>query len=519
MRTKSLVFAGILLLLALAGALILQYSTPIGLGLTNDSQAYLNGARNLLEGNGYGYTSGRVEVKPITHFPPAYAATIAGVSLVSGLEPQRAARVLALVLFAANILLAGLLLGWITRSRLMAVLGALLVLTSEIIFYVHGYLLSEPLYLLVSGLALLLTAVYFERQRWLLLAFAGVLASYAYLTRYVGAAVIAAILIALLLVQPGLKQKLRSASIFLAFNLPGVIAWSLRNLRLTGNPTNRDLFFHPIAADEVRLGLKNFWTWFMPANYTPDAPGAGWGWAAAALGLLLAAGVLLALLRLKREPQEQATRQPALFLLGLYALGYAALIFISMTFVDSSTKFEFRMIVPALLSGTLFLLGWLWQLLSHRPVWIRGLVLACVFGLMLTGAQDTRDRVAMFHNDGQGFLALNWRISKTVAFVNDTLDPQRLIYSNRAPVIYLLTDRTAYVLPTPDDGVKQQQRADYQAKLEELRQDVANGAVVILFEYDVLLASPDGRAWVEDITQGMVPIERTSDGIVFAAER
>lgn len=519
MRTKSAAFAAILLLLALAGALVLHYSTPIGLGLTNDSQAYLNGARNLLEGKGYGYTSGRGEIKPITHFPPAYAATIASVSLVSGLEPQRAARLLALVLFAANILLAGLLLGWITRSRLMAVLGALLVLTSEIVFYVHGYLLSEPLYLLVSGLALLFTAIYFERQRWPLLAIAGVLASYAYLTRYVGAAVIAAILIGLLVVLPGLKQKLRSALIFLGFSLPGVIAWSLRNLRLTGNPTNRDLIYHPIAADEITLGLRNFWTWFMPANYTPSTPGAGWGWAAAAVGLLLAAGVLFALFRLKHKPEEQAMRHPSLFLLGLYTLGYAALIFLSMTFVDSSTKFEFRMIVPMLLAGTLFLLGWMWQVLAQRPIWLRWLVLACIFGLMLTGAQDTRDRVAVFHKDGQGFLALNWRISKTVAFINDTLDPQRLIYSNRAPVIYLLTNRTAYVLPTRDDGVKEQERADYQAKLAELHQDVADGAVVVLFEYDVLIATPEGRAWVADITQGMVPIERTSDGIIYAAQR
>ncbi len=190
-----------------------------------------------------------------------------------------------------------------------------------------------------------------------------------------------------------------------------------------------------------------------------------------------------------------------------------------MTFVDSSTKFEFRMIVPALLAGTLFLLGWLWQALAQRPVWLRSLVLACVFVLILTGAQDTRERVETFHNDGQGFLAMNWRISKTVAFINDTLDSQRLIYSNRAPLIYLLTDRTAYVLPTPVDGVKEQERADYQAKLEELRQDVANGAVVILFDYDALITGAEGRAWVEDLTQGMVPIERTSDGIVFAAGR
>ncbi len=159
MRTKSLVFTTILILLALAGALILQYGTPIGLGLTNDSQAYLNGARNLLEGNGYGYTSGRGEVKPITHFPPAYAATIAGVSLVSGLEPQRAARLLSLVLLAANILGAALLLWWTTRSRMMAVLGALLVLTSEVIYFVHGFLLQK----VVIGLRIL---PFLPRGRW-----------------------------------------------------------------------------------------------------------------------------------------------------------------------------------------------------------------------------------------------------------------------------------------------------------------------------------------------------------------
>lgn len=517
MKSRYLITLAILLLLALAGAVILNYSTPIGLGLTNDSQAYLNGARNLLAGNGYGYTSGMGEIKPITHFPPAYALTIAAASLATGLEPQRAARLLALVLMAFNILLTGLALGWMTRSRLMAVLGGLLVLTAEVFLYVHGFLLSEPLFLLTSNLALLVTAVYFERPRWPLLAAAGLLAGFAYLTRYVGAAVFGAVLAGLLAVLPGWRQKARSVLVFLAFGLPGVIAWTLRNLTLTGNPTNRELIYHPIAPDELVLGMKNFWTWLMPANYTPDRPGIAWAWAAAGVGLLILAGVLIAWLRVKRPVQNLTVRPAAMFLFGLYALGYALLIFLSMTFIDSSTKFEFRILMPAVLAGSLFLLGWAYQGLLRRPVWLRAAALVVFAGFLLWSAQDDRDWIALFRQDGQGFLALNWRISKTVEYINQ-LPQDKLIYSNRAPVIYLLTDRTAYVLPTPEDGVKEREREGYLAELEKVREDVRNGAVIVLFNDSGLTDDPGGRAWVAELTQGMAVVERTSDGTIYGAD-
>ena len=75
-KTRSIlglcITALVLIGLAAGGVWIMQYSTPIGLGLTNDSSAYLAGARNLRAGAGYGYTSGGGEVKPLTHFPHGY---------------------------------------------------------------------------------------------------------------------------------------------------------------------------------------------------------------------------------------------------------------------------------------------------------------------------------------------------------------------------------------------------------------------------------------------------------------
>lgn len=507
----------VLIGLAAGGVWIIQYSTPIGLGLTNDSSAYLAGAQNLRAGAGYGYTSGGGEVKPLTHFPPGYSLAIAVVNL-SGLEVQRAARLLNLLLFGFNVLIGGLTLGWMTRSRGAALLGGLLVVTSEVMIYVHAYLLSEPLYLAASGLALLLAAIYMENRRWPLLAAAGLLTSYAYLTRYVGLAVYGAVLVALLAALPGWKQKLRSAGIFLAFSLPGVVAWSLRNLSLTGNTTNRLMAFHPINAVEAQTGIHNFWTWWMPSWFMPKLPAvAGWWVGAALIAALVAAGTLLALKRAWRpNTAGYPARQPALLLYGLYALGYAAVILASMTFMDSSTEFEYRIIVPTLLSGILFLLGWLWQAVARRPAWLRAAALLLVAGLLLLSWQDARGQMEKLHQDGQGFLSLSWRISKTVQYIQN-LPPGRIIYSNRAPVIDLLTDKTAYVLPTPVDPVTQQPRKDYAANLADLREDVKNGALVIIFQHEALLAKPENRVWIAEITQGMVAIEEFGDGIVYSA--
>lgn len=516
-RWIAWITALVLIALAAGGVWIMQYSTPIGLGLTNDSSAYLAGASNLRAGEGYGYTSGGGEVKPLTHFPPGYSLAIAAVNL-SGLEVQRAARMLNLLLFALNILIGGLTLGWMTRSRGAAIIGALLVITSQVMIYVHAYLLSEPLYLAASGLALLLAAVYLEKQRWPVLAGAGLLASYAYLTRYVGLAVYGAILVTLIAALPGWSRKLRSAGIFLASSLPGIILWSVRNLLLTGNTTNRQMVFHPINAVEAQTGIHNFWTWWMPSWFMPKLPAvAGWWIGAALIGLLVVVGALLALKRSwGPRKAEMPARQPALLLYGIYALGYAAVILASMTFMDSSTEFEYRIIVPALLSASLFLLGWLWQVVARRPAWLRAAALVMVGGLLLLSWQDARGQMEKLHQDGQGFLSLSWRISKTVQYIQN-LSPGRIIYSNRAPVIDLLTDKTAYVLPTPVDPVTQQPRKDYAANLADLREDVKNGALVIIFQHEALLARPENRVWIAEITQGMVAIEEFGDGIVYSA--
>ncbi|MBN2676604.1 MAG: hypothetical protein JXR32_00915, partial [Anaerolineaceae bacterium] len=53
-----LVFIGLLLVIAVAGAWLVRVNTPFGLGMYPDSVTYIQGARNLLDGNGFTQFSG-----------------------------------------------------------------------------------------------------------------------------------------------------------------------------------------------------------------------------------------------------------------------------------------------------------------------------------------------------------------------------------------------------------------------------------------------------------------------------
>jgi len=120
--TKPRAFFSTLLLLALAslgGVFLVLYATPEGLGLSDDSIAYIAGARSLLSGDGYreAYLASNGYV---THFPPAFSITLALIGL-SGIDPLRAARYLIAFLFGANMFLSGIV-GWkMTKSALAGI--------------------------------------------------------------------------------------------------------------------------------------------------------------------------------------------------------------------------------------------------------------------------------------------------------------------------------------------------------------------------------------------------------------
>ena len=96
-------------LLAVLGAFLILAATPEGLGLSDDSIAYIAGARSLLAGDGY-REAWLESNQPVTHFPPVFSGTLALIGL-TGIDPINGARLVNALLFGINAALLGLL-GW-----------------------------------------------------------------------------------------------------------------------------------------------------------------------------------------------------------------------------------------------------------------------------------------------------------------------------------------------------------------------------------------------------------------------
>src|SRR5512143_3733008 len=137
----------IALAIAAAGAVaLLFYSTPQGLGLNDDSIAYIAGARSLLSGQGY-RELWLVSAGYVTHFPPGFPGALAFLSLLTGVDPLRTARLLNALLFGLNTYLIGWLVLRMTGSRAAGLLTAILFALTPSLLRIHANAMSEPLYI------------------------------------------------------------------------------------------------------------------------------------------------------------------------------------------------------------------------------------------------------------------------------------------------------------------------------------------------------------------------------------
>jgi 4-amino-4-deoxy-L-arabinose transferase-like glycosyltransferase len=469
-------------LLAALGTFLVLYATPQGLGLSDDSIAYIAGARSILAGNGY-RAIWLASNKPVTHFPPGFSGVLAIVGL-SGLDPLRGARFVNSLLFGANTFLLGFI-GWrMTRSQLAGVLLAVLFLFNASMFRVHAVAMSEPLYIFFSLLGFITFSNYFQTDRYRWLVLTGVFTALSYLTRYAGLALFATFFLALILLREDWRRRLTSAAVFLTGFAPFALAWGIRNKLAADNATNRTLVYHPITQENINTGIYNFSEFLVPFETWRRAlmkiPNL---FAAVIFVIALVLLVWVAHKGLKKFFQPAGESPEILsFTTALYIFGYLASITATMLLFDASTKFKLRIVSPlfiGLLTLLVFLLQWLW---SRRAVYWRILsALVTIFVLALSAAGMTAS-VTQLRKGGQGYASFVWFDSEAMAFLRG-LPKDLQIYSNQPGPVYLYTDRAGYVLPDLVDPVTGLPRSGYEEGVAALRQDVLSGdAVLVLFK-------------------------------------
>ena len=507
----------LLILLVVIGGLaawMLKTATPYGLGLRNDSAQYIFGARNLLAGNGYMRTSGGGELKPITTVPPAFSTAIAAVSL-SGLEAMRSARFLIIALLGLDVILLGYLVYRLTRSVGLALAAGALFGCSVVILDNFAWMMSEPLFVFIWLACFILFDRYVKSRRKLWLVVLGFLCGVAYLTRYIGITLPVTFGLVLVIFEPGLKPKLISVSCLVLPFLPFVAGWAIRNTLLIGNPANRTFLSHIVTPEKIQYGIDNFWDWLLPNSLADILAKNQYSIHILfyiLFGLFLA-GTCYAIVRMFRQRATQ-TRTAAISLgllaVALYGLVYPIMTLFSMSFVDASTILDHRLLIPFyLVVLILFMAGLAWLFARQAVIWKVVTVLVILTSVGVTGWEGWQE-VKTLEQNGLGFNSLGVKESPTIRYIEQM--PPGILYTNKAYMVYIITDRLAYMLTGPTDPVTTLEREHSGAEMAAMRQAVIEGTAYLVYFKDEGYAT---EAWYLALTAGLRPIEEFSDGIIF----
>ena len=513
-RWRPFLFLILLAVVALAAAALIFDLTPYGVGVSSDSILYLGGAENIRRGLGWSRLSGGGTIEAITHFPPLYSLLVAGYSGLRG-DGLTGARELDAGLFAGLVLAVGLGVMAVGGGRTQALIVALVVAVSPILIPLYTWAVPEPLFLVLGFLALvgLTLGLRHDRAGWFFAA--GSLAALAYLTRYIGIALIATGVV-LVLARPGWDRR-KKGSRLLFFLLPAlipVLLLSVRNFALAGTMTNRTVAWHPIGLTKWKSPLGLIWGWLLPYEFTYPA----------LLVTLAVAGALLVVLGfflLRRraalaDSVREWLRRPSLSGTALaYAVVYSVSVGFSLFFFDAATPVDDRIAAPVYLSVVLAAAGGAAVAFGNRTASIatRAEVVVFVALLWISYVQRSFDLRLELREDGQGFSSRGWHASAT-AKAAGRLPSETLLYTNNPEALYFLTGLGSFRLPAQTDSVTLRSN-NVSAPLERIRARLmAEAGAVVMFG-----GAEAQREWgyLEPLLSTLVLAESTSDGRIYVA--
>ena len=502
-----------MLVLCGAAAWLFLYTTPDGVGLTNDSAAYIGGARSLLAGKGYVRIGGDGLPRPITHFPPFYSIVLAMVSQITKTDPLETAKWVNLVCAVMNQALFMTALLVLTGSQFTAVLGGITFLCAGPVLQAHVYGLSEALFttLFLALFTLSIRAVRNgSRWQWLLI---GLIAGALVLTRYAGLAAAAAVAVYILCAQPAWKKRLESLLLYCtSFSIP--LGFWLAKTNETGeSPVNRVFALHLPSIDKVEEGIRNFAGFFLPEfGGIVEKPLKIWGYLIIIMLGLLLLWVIWTGLRGLFKPSPKLAGS-ATFPPALHGIAYAVMLSVTVLFLDGSTLFDNRILLPFYLCAMLLIEAFLSQFLQQKRWKFAAAALMVVFAALLL--EDELDLIKEFHRRGQGFAGPEWKESETLAAAK-TLPKGCLLYSNRQTALSLLNDQPSYILPPMFDAASFSERESFEAEKAWMDSEILSGnAFAVVFSYQDMMENEEDSVWLNAVLDGLPVFEEYQDGAIF----
>ena len=409
-------------------------ATGKGLYVSPDAVYYVGTARNWLDGRGFRPPAG---VPPLEHFPPGFTLVLAALGRL-GLDPLTGARVVNALALGAIVALVGLVVRWQTGSVPAALAGSVLAAAGVDLLALSGSALSEPLFILLALAGLVALAVYLDQPRPALLAGASALVAAAFLTRYVGIALVFAGAAALLW-----RRRWLAAGVFGAATMAPVALWLLW---ADGGASDRIVAFHMFGADYLGQAVRPLARWVVPW------PGPPVGFIAALV--IVAAGVVVA---------RRLAATPLTWLLVAFTVAYLVVLLANRAFTDATGRLDARFLAPLHVVAILLAVPALHRLRPPALTVAGVLLVAQVAGAVAWTAGGLTD-------DGirrRGYTAAVLEQSSVMASLEEPL------YSNAPDAVSFVAGRPSVAVPAKTDYLTGKPNPHYAAELAAMRGYIA----------------------------------------------
>jgi len=445
-----------------AGMALMVHATRQGIGVITDSTTYISVARSLLRGTGFTQATG----VPLTHYPPLYPALLALSGLFGG-DLLAGAKWLHHFLYAANILMVGVLVYRGTRGSLMATTIALLfVLASGHFLYYHVMTLSEAPFLFFTLGGLVLINEYLYHNRLYMLVGASVVIGLACLTRYVGVSLIVVLFVTVVLLdQSDLRRKITNIAILVSIYSMPLVLWIIRNIMISDTLVNRRITFHPMSLDQIEGAVNTISAWFcIPQSFNVANN-------LLILLIIIAIALILLFKMAKRFGfYSDLNRIPLLSMIFLFL--YTGTLVLSIFFVEANLPFDNRILFPfhiVLMIGLVTLVRNAFHLTAKSPWLVVVAIMLCTPLLMSWGHVTVLLAGFLSENGVVGFNNKTWKSSKAMEFVRG-LPEGTLIYSNGPDVIDFQTGRQIMMIPGKGISSTDHQNLNFLRDIEDMMQ-------------------------------------------------
>jgi uncharacterized membrane protein len=441
-NARWLSLAGLLLIGIIGFVLIFRCTGNYGVGLSGDSVGYITWARNLAEN----YSFSKADGSSLVIWPPLYPTLLAFFKFF-GADEFFAARLISTISFGLIIFLSGL---WILRycgSLTFAIIGAICMLLSRPVFGVCCWAWSEPIFILLTIIFLLLLPGVIDKPTFKSTLLLAIVTSALVLTRYIGIVFFPIGAIVLFCGIKGGREKLIFTIFWGAVSafLPGI--WIIRNLILTGTATGIRPAAFITFNENVQLAGDALKSWFMPVNIGDLVP-------AQVFFVLFCIFISAIFVFIAYKIIKRGEFDWPFIAVSLFALFYLTLIIYSVTTV-SMDRIDDRLLSPVY-PATVFIIAaimskllragsskyFVWKKLCYGLIAGIGLCIWFIAGLNHTSAISKR-----VSESGMGFASSFWKNSETIAWLK-TNRPKGRIYSNDPHSIYILTNINAEMVPT-----------------------------------------------------------------------